>query len=212
MKRKDWKIKKSKKNIYGNFFKKYIKKKKRIFFLRKLFIRKNSLLFKKNLISNFNLYFKFLDNLHITKNSYIKIFFLKNINNYLSVLPNFLIKKRVFQDYYNYLNFINKNNLSCIFLPKLKNFYINSVGLNMIMYPKKINSGEGDSISLLLNEFKNSGDKELLNIKSSRNVINNQILNNLYDLSYFLNFNIFVINITEIYRIVIILNIHILIK
>ena len=88
MKRKDWKIKKSKKILYGSFYKSY-----NLYFLRKLFIKKTTFLLKKNIKPNFIYFNSILNKAKLTKNIYMyKNYFLIK-NNFYKSLPIFLIKK-----------------------------------------------------------------------------------------------------------------------
>ena len=111
MKRKDWITKKLRKDIYDNYFNKkpkivsrYDKFIKRLisekkFFLRKLFLRKNLVLIKKNHAPNFFFYKSMIKSF-----LNIKYFNFKTLNNLESfehtiIFPDFFHKKQVLNNW-----------------------------------------------------------------------------------------------------------------
>lgn len=197
------KIKTKTNNLYGNY--NYI-------FLKKRFLYEASKLMKYrtfynlNLVSNHNFYnnlFFFLKNL---EKNLILFFFLKNNLIKQTIVPNFLFNKQIFFDFKNFLKFSKKNKIKFLFIKKndLKNDLNNLYGNNFVLFNNK-----------LLN------NKDVIDYKNEYNIEiffknNNQFsifdINNLLNISYFLNFNLFLSNIVEIYKILIILNLNIINK
>ena len=214
MKRKDWKIKKLTENTYGKknkFFLKNSNKKSsywrrtKVYFLRKLFIRKNSVLIKKNLISN---YF-FLKKL-ILSNKKKKLFFLnKFIFNNLMILdktielyPLFYNRKKVFNDFLNFKLFLKKNNLNYFSINRFNRIDNNlNWGGNVYLFNQTNNSSEK-----LKKEIQNEinsvieKDKNIFILKSF-----NLNFNEEFNINYYINYNIHLLISLEIYKILILL-------
>jgi len=147
----------------------------------------------------FNNFFYFLKNLE--KNLLI-FYFLKNNFIKYNITPNFMFNKKIFYDYFNFIKFTKKNNLKFLNI-KNSNFY----NLNYNFYGN----------NLLLFSNKNIEDKDLILIKNDYNLDlffknNFDFLENKFDITYFLNFNLFFLNIIEIYKILILLNLNIITK
>lgn len=188
-------------NLYGNY--NYI-------FFKKRFLHEASKLMKYksfynlNLISNHNFYNNFFFFLKNLEKNLIFFFFLKNKLFKQNVVPNFLFNKQIFFDFKNFLKFSKKN--------KIKFLFINNTDFNKLNYSNNL---YGNNFLLMSNKFLNN--KDLIDYKNDYNL--DIFLKNNYSflssdidgmsvISYFLNFNLFMSNIVDIYKILIILNIN----
>ena len=186
MKRRDWRTKNLKEGIYGK-----LKVNRRFFFLRKLNLRRYRTLVKRNLILNYHYFSNLLYNLKKLKKSHINYIFSKH-TDILIFLPDFTFKKKV-------------NNLFPIFKKIQKQFnfryFINKK-------PKKHNkSSFGFNLKILKN-FNESFFEEFLMRDEYKNVISKKFLNNgnnQYYLNFYFNYNSYLNNTSEIYKILIIL-------
>ncbi len=192
-------------NLYGNY--NYV-------FLKKRFLSEASKLMKYksfynlNLISNHNFYNNFFFFLKNLEKNLILFLFLKNNLLKQNIIPNFLFNKQIFFDYKNFLKFSKKN--------KIKFLFVKNSDLRNLSYSN--NNLYGNNF-LLLNK-KNLNNKDIVDYKNDYNLDiflkNNNFFNphimNLSNISYFLNFNLFVSNISDIYKILILLNINHILK
>ena len=197
MKRKDWKIKKLEKDTFGNLKKKKKSKYmlKNIHFLRKLNIKKIRKLKKKNLIMNF-IFYKKLKSIYFSKlNNYTNIFLFKSLNSYLEVLPIFFITKKVFLNYNIFCSYLKNKNLDFLFVKNYNN-ELSQNNSKIIIFKKN----EFKCINYN-NLFDNNDD--LIAIPKTQKNIHEQNFNEIIIFNYYLNYNIFVMNSLEIYKIII---------
>lgn len=196
MKRKDWKIKDLKKDTYGNLKKKIkYKVRSKTLFLRKLYIRRNRYLNRKNLVFIYFLYRSMLNFYKFKKQNYVNNIFLKEKNNLKTFYPEFSVYKNVFNKKIVFKAFSKKHNLKYIFI---KNKYNEKVfGLNY--YTKSLPNN-----SVLFNDVLKDLDDDL-----NKNLIQFKNLENIFEIdknvNLYLNFNINTLCILEIYKILIIL-------
>lgn len=183
-----------------------------------MFDKQNNLIFKKrffsessklmkykrfynlNLISNHNFYNNFYFFLKNLEKNLIIFYFLKNNFVKSNIIPNFLFKKQIFFDFKNFVKFSKKN--------KIKSLYINNNFLKNFNY-----NLYGNNFLLILNDV--IDNKEINNLKNDFNIdifyknnFNFSSNNDYSVISYFLNFNLFMSNILELYKILILLNLN----
>lgn len=180
------------------------------FFLKRRFLSEASKLMKfrsfynLNLISNYNFYNNFFFFLKNLEKNLIFFFFLKNNHIKYNIVPNFLFKKQIFFDYKNFLKFSKKNKINFLFINNSSFNHLNSsynlYGNNFLILNKKLLNQKD------FNDYKNDFNLEIF-LKNNFFISGN---NNLNDpiISYYLNFNLYVLNILEIYKIIIILNLN----
>lgn len=195
MKRKDWKTKDLKKDIFDKKLKKKLKIKRlkpRFLFLRKLFIRKNKYLVKKNLFLNFFFLKSFLNLYKKTKQNYLNNLFFKTNVDKLAVFPEYSVVKNVINKKNKFKFLKIKYKINLIFLPN--KYFKNNFGLNYnIINNNFIN----------LNKFKlDLLEEDNLNLIHFKDVFHPKLNNNF---NYFLNYNINNLCLIEIYKIIIIL-------
>jgi len=198
MKRKDWKIKKLKKNIYGKFLKPVT-----VLFLRKLNLRKKQKLFKKNNISNFYFYNSLLSFIKLKKFFYLKKLFkfYKNSQKII-IFPNYSIFKNIFGLNNAFNSFLSTNNFKSIFINN--NISSNIKGLSKILINK-------DSFSKTPNfskfDINDDNYKNMFFFKTDNLIpLAEYNFSNIYN--FFFNFNLTVFNILEIYKLLLILYIN----
>lgn len=185
-------------NLFGKFNNLSFKKR---FLQESLKLMKYKRFYNLNLISNHNFYNNFYFFLKSLEKNLIIFYFFKNNVCKHNIVPNFLFNKQIFSDFKNFNKFSKKN--------KIKFLYLNNKNLkNFKLY--------GNNFFLLSN---NIDSKEINNLKNEFNIDlfykNNFNFYNKYDffiISYFLNFNMFINNIVELYKILILLNLINIIK
>ena len=172
-------------------------------FKKRFFLENSKLMvyrrfYNLNLISNHNFFNNFYFFLKCLEKNLIIFNFLKNNFNKLNIIPNFLFKKQIFFDFKNFVKFSKKNNLKFLYInnENLKNFSYNFYGNNFMLISK--NSIENKDITNLKNDF----NIELF----FKNNYNLNYLNDFFLISYFFNFNLFLFNVVEFYKILILLN------
>jgi hypothetical protein len=115
-----------------------------------------------------------------------------------------LFNKQIFFDFKNFLKFSKKNKIKFLFI---KNTDFNKFGYSNSLY--------GNNFLLINNKYLNN--KDLIDYKNDYNLDiflkNNYIFLNsdiigVCVISYFLNFNLFMSNMVDIYKILIILNLN----
>lgn len=192
MKRRDWKTKKLKKDIFGKFF-----RRRRWYFLRELSMRKYNSLIKKNFITTYYIYRQFIKNSNLKIKYNSNLIFNNNIyNNFYFFFPNFIFKKKIFGHNNIFIDLMIKNNINYIFVKKI--------------YDKNNLLPKGDNI-VLFNDF----NKPLI----LKNLINEESLNTITfkfsdkfelnsNLNFFVNYNIYNFNLVEIYKIIIFLYLY----
>jgi hypothetical protein len=188
-------------NLYGNY--NYI-------FLKKRFLSEASKLMKYksfynlNLISNHNFYNNFYFFLKNLEKNLIFYFFLKNNLLKQNIVPNFLFNKQIFFDFKNFLKFSKKNKIKFLFIKNndFNNFnYSNKLyGNNFLLINKNYLSNKD------LIDYKNDYNLDIF-FKNNYNFSSYNIID-LSTITYFLNFNLFMSNIVEIYKILIILKLN----
>lgn len=168
---------------------------KNIHFLRKLNIKKIRKLKKKNLIMNF-IFYKKLKSIYFSKlNNYTNIFLFKSLNSYLEVLPIFFITKKVFLNYNIFCSYLKNKNLDFLFVKNYNN-ELSQNNSKIIIFKKN----EFKCINYN-NLFDNNDD--LIAIPKTQKNIHEQNFNEIIIFNYYLNYNIFVMNSLEIYKIII---------
>lgn len=187
MKRKDWKTKSLKKDIFGK-----IRLKKRIFFLRKLLLRKHRTLVRRNLVLNFIFFSNFLINLKKIKKSHINYVFSKSNNN-LTFLPDFTFPKKI-------------KNLFLSFKKIQKQFKFQYFIDNS---SKRLNNSFGFNLNVIKTFDEKIFDDFLLK-DENKNIISKKFFesNEEFFLNFYFSYNLNLINILEIYKIIIILHIN----
>lgn len=207
-----------------NFLKKKLKKTYKLvdvhdsfFFFQKIWVRRNrygSILFELNyfyLTRLFSFFKKFKQ-----KNLYKNNFHYNN-NNILLFTPSYLYGSQFFENKYLFDKILTDHNLKGFFLYKnffkkiyyktnifkMQNFYF---GYNF--YIMKI------SYNKYLNLFKNLDDKEFNKIGKVKFFIENQNykLQQTNDFNFFLNYNLYLFNLQDLYRIIIYLNLNTIIN
>lgn len=224
MRRKNW-IKK-KKFFYDNFlkfnkinkglfFNIFLKKKEYIFDqyntrgqLYKVFLKRNKISFLESefnyyFFNNFNKNLKFLNKRLIFRN------FIKNVNNNILILsPNYMFKSQFFSNKSIFNDTLNNFKLKGFFL--YKNFFRNinykfddcilkshTIGYNFYIFNKNINK-------INLNKFLNlTEDKEFNGVGKLKFILKSFEKKSFNELNFFFVFNLYFINIIEIYKIII---------
>lgn len=216
MRRKDWRIKNLKKDISGNFNKKLknynssstsiLEKKKKSFFLkrrlflRKLFLRKTRFLIKKNLVLNLFFLKKLLNNFKYKKQLLSENIFIKTNVNKQRIFPEFNIKKNIFQNKVKFKNLIKKE-LNCVYLNN--NLFKNVYGLNYYIVMDK------NSENYFLNFKKILLDEENFNLVQLKEIYIEKFDSSLKnEFNFCFNYNLYNLNLIEIYKILIILNLN----
>jgi len=204
MKRKDWKIKNLKEDIYGKT-NKITKKRKyiireRFLFLRKLYLRRYTFLIKKNLVFNYFFYRSFLNYYKKQKQKYIYNIFFKNKKNLKPFLPEFSLSKNVFNSKFRFKSLAKKHNINYIFCANRYND--SNFGLNY--YTKDFDKKNFNYINLVkdLNEDENKGLIQFKNFDLEDKFLINNVLNTHF------NFNLSILCNLELYKIIIILYIN----
>jgi hypothetical protein len=167
-------------------------------FLQNLKLKKNKNLFNRNLIKNYYIYNFFIKSLKKNKiNFLLRSLFLLNSNKIL-INPLFLFKRKLFNTQHQYNEFLIKNNLKSIFFKKkvdgglYSKFFKNNFGLNHFLIQNKNITDD------FINSLNSDDCKDILKLKFYKNDMVEYY--NLY------NYNIFVFNILEMYKIIILLN------
>lgn len=167
-------------------------------FLQNLKLKKNKNLFNRNLVKNYYFYNFFIKSLKKNKINFLlrSLFLLKN--NKILINPLFLFKRKVFNIEYQYNDFLKKNELKSLFFSKKfknnfnSNLYKNNFGLNYFLIQNK-------NISNKFIDFLNSDEcKDLIKLKFYKNDVISYY--NIY------NYNVFIFNLLEIYKFLILLN------
>lgn len=186
MRRRDWKIKNLKKYIYGNkkLFRKAVKN-KRLYFLRKLSMRKNKHSLKKNVMMHYIFLNNFLIDLKKLKLKSIEIRYLFKNYNLNLFHSDYSVKKYIF---YNFVIFKDlEKNFSLFSIRNFKEY--NNYGLTTFVF---------------------NNENSLIDQKEEFNsIINKKNDNNIdffkFDINFFFNYNIYLLNSLEIYKILILL-------
>lgn len=190
MKRKDWKIKNLKEGIFGRNRK--FEYNRRIYFLRKLSLKKHKILLRKNLVPNYMFMNFLLDNFEKVKKNYLNKNFINNNNNKISnLLPDYLFRKKITNAHLRFLK------LKKFF--KFKSYFITN------------NLKNGFNVCILNLKDKNSFYNELLNEENTYLISYryHEIEEYKYNFNFYFNFCIFLNINLEIYKILIYLNLHI---
>jgi hypothetical protein len=186
------KINTKKNNLFGKYSYLFFKKR---FFSETSKLMKYKRFYNLNLISNHNFYNNFFFFLKNLEKNLIIFYFLKNNLFKYNIIPNFLFNKKIFLDYLNFIKFSKKNNLHFLNISnnELNSFKFDLYGNNFLIFSNK-----------------NIENKDLMNLKNDYNLdlyFKNQInLDNLFYINYFFNFNLFISNILEFYKILSLLN------
>jgi len=119
-----------------------------------------------------------------------------------NIVPNFLFNKQIFFDFKKFLKLSKKNKIKFLFINntdfKNLNFFKNNLYGNNLFLLKNCFISNKDLI-----DYKNEYDLDIF-LKNNFNFVDL----NLPNISYFLNFNMFLLNIIDIYKILILLNIN----
>jgi len=168
---------------------------KKRFFQESSKLMKYKRFYNLNLISNHNFYNNFYFFLKNLEKNLIIFYLLRNNLNKFNIVPNFLFNKQIFFDYKNFTKFSKKNKINFLYLnnKSLKN--LNLYGNNFLLISNNLDLKE-------VNNLKNDFNIEIFN-KNNYNFIKK---NDFLVISYFLNFNLFLSNIVELYKIIILLN------
>lgn len=223
MRRKNWINKK--KHFFDNqylwdfFIKKKLKtldKHRSSEYLFKIFLAKNK--YKQNFTDMnifffkfFLVFFKFFQ-----KKKLINLFYNKAdlyYNQYTILSPSYFFSSQFFEYKTIFFNILKKHNYRGFFI--YKNLFKQSNNYNLYKLNKNLISGYN---FYLLNSTKNVFeklnnifiDKEFRKVGSIKLIINNT--NNNFDFNYFINYNLYLLNILEIYKICLYLNLKILTK
>lgn len=123
-------------------------------------------------------------------------------NNFLNLFyPEYFFKKKIDGSFYNFKKFKNNNNLSSIVI-KSDNKHINTIyGNNIHIFNKNNN---------ILDNYNEEDLKNFLCIKYNKKYSENE--NFIQIINQHFNFNLFIINTAEIYKIIIILHLNKIIK
>jgi len=185
-------------NLFGKI--NYLTFKKR-FFQENSKLMKYKRFYNLNLISNHNFYNNFYFYLKNLEKNLIIFYFLKNNINKYNIIPNFLFNKQIFFDNKNFIKFTKKNKIKFLYLNNkiLKNF--NLYGNNFLLISDNIDLKE-------INILKNDYNIDII-YKNNYSFVKDV---NFLTISYFLNFNLFLNNIVEFYKIIILLNLFNIIK
>lgn len=190
-----------KKLIMTNLFDKQTKLTfKKRFFSETSKLMKYRRFYNLNLISNHSFYNNFYFFLKNLEKNLVIFYFLKNNFFKSNIIPNFLFNKQIFFDFKNFIKFSKKNNIKSLYVNNniLKNFNYNLYGNNFLLISK-------NNIDIKeINNLKNDFNIELF-YKNNFNFISN---NDFSVISYFLNFNLFMTNVLEFYKILILLNLN----
>ena len=168
---------------------------KKRFFQESSKLMKYKRFYNLNLISNHNFYNNFYFFLKNLEKNLIIFYFLKNNINKFNIVPNFLFNKQIFFDYKNFNKFLKKNKIKFLYLnnKNLSNFDL--YGNNFLLVSNNLDMKE-------INNLKNEFNIEIFN----KNNYNFYKKNDFLTISYFLNFNLFLSNVVEFYKIIILLN------
>jgi len=168
---------------------------KKRFFQESSKLMKYKRFYNLNLISNHNFYNNFYFFLKNLEKNLIIFYLLRNNLNKFNIVPNFLFNKQIFFDYKNFTKFSKKNKINFLYLnnKSLKN--LNLYGNNFLLISNNLDLKE-------VNNLKNDFNIEIFN-KNNYNFIKK---NDFLVISYFLNFNLFLSNIVELYKIITLLN------
>lgn len=198
MKRKDWRIKSLKKDIFDKKIKKIKRIRERFLFLRKLYLRQNRYLIKKNLFVNFIFYKNFLSLYKSKKQNYFfNLFWKTKLNNFF-FFPGYSTTKNVFNKKIKFKDLSKKIKLNLIFLPN--KYEKNNFGLNYYIIEKK------DKILILLKELEHEDFENLIYLKKEKNDF--YIENNLNIFNYYFNYNLYNLYLLEIYKILILIHLN----
>lgn len=168
------------------------------FFLRKLFLRKNLVLHKKNHAPNFFFYRLMINSfLNIKYYNFYNFYNLKNFNHIL-IFPDFFHKKQVLNNTIFFKRIVNEKNLNYF-------FYNEKESNNYLIFNKN-----NENVYNFLKEEMKHEDKKLpvFNLKKVYYGINHNEFNFSTYLSTFFNFNIYINCNEEIYKIIIFLYIN----
>jgi hypothetical protein len=177
-----------KRNLFDNYNRYFF------LFLRNLKLKKNKNLFNRNLIKNYYFYNFLLKSLKKKKFIFLirSLFYLNNTKFLINPIFNF--KKQLFNLNLTYNNMLNTLELKSFFFSKKKfSSKINIFGLNYYLINNKINK---NTFNMLNDEqYKDILKLKFLNINNSENSVN-----------YYVNYNILIFNLLEIYKILILIN------
>jgi len=168
---------------------------KKRFFQESSKLMKYKRFYNLNLISNHNFYNNFYFFLKNLEKNLIIFYFLKNNINKYNIIPNFLFNKQIFFDFKNFVKFTKKNNIKFLYLNNKISNNFSLYGNNFLLICNNIDLKE-------INILKNDSNIDII-YKNNYNFSNN---NEVLTISYFLNFNLFLNNIVEFYKIIILLN------
>jgi len=171
-------------------------------FLHNLRLRKDKNLLNRNFIKNYFFYKFFLKTFKKNKNIFLsRSLFLMN-NNKVLINPVFSFKKKLFNSNSKYNDFLVKSKYESLFLTKylLKKLNLKSYfGLNYYLTSNDIFNNS------LINITNNDEYKDIVKLKF---IFNNLTVYKSPDyINIFFNYNLYTVNLVEIYKILIILNI-----
>lgn len=198
MKRKNWIKKKQNNYLFDNLIYKYY------FFdlynLNQFIIKNYKNVNKKNTLNNYKLYLFFLNSFKQNKTNFLIRNFLQINSRYLLVKTLFNFQKQFFPNYLFFINFLKKNLLKGFFFNKkffLKNFENNFYisGFNFWIY-----NFDNNKIDFLLN-LSTDNEKKNKDLFIYKNDFQHALI--VYcNLNYInLNYNVFLLNILELYKI-----------
>ena len=227
MRRKNWINKKNhfygNKNIFNSFFFNIFLNKNEFKFdeyntkgqLYKVFLKKNK---HSILTPDLNYYF-YSDFFKIIKKKSKNIIYnnyIKNINkNILILLPSYTFKSQFFNNKFIFDDILIKFKLRGLFF--YKNFYNNFYSSNSNFYKKHLIGYNyyilKSNFDKYLNIYKLIDDKEYNSVGKVKLFIDSLLINKadtIKDLNFFFFFNVFILKLLEIYKIIIYLYINIL--
>jgi len=186
-------------NLFGKINNLTFKKR---FFQESSKLMKYKRFYNLNLINNHNFYNNFYFFLKNLEKNLIIFYLLKNNVIKNNIVPSFLFNKQIFFDFNNFIKFSKKNKLKFLYLNNKDFKYLSNFNLY------------GNNFLLVSNNF---NSKEIINLKNEYNIDifnknNFNLKNDFFIISYFLNFNLFINNIVEFYKIIILLNLIKIIK
>lgn len=192
-------------NLYGNY--NYIFFKKRFRYETSKLMKYKSF-YNLNLLGNHNFYNNFFFFLKYLEKNLIFFFYLKNSFIKQNIVPNFLFNKQIFFNFKNFLKFSKKNKIKFLFIKnndfnKL-NYKNDLYGNNFLLISNKYLSNKD------LADYKNDYNLDIF-FKNNYNFLDPNVIDSQV-ISYFFNFNLFFVNIIEIYKILVILNLNNILK
>jgi hypothetical protein len=177
-----------------------------ILFLRKLYSRRVKTSFKRNLIVNYFIYKNFFYKFNKNKLIFLYRHFVQLQKCKFSFNPSFMFNKQFFAKHADFNGFLINNNIEGFFFHKrlanmynylfLKKPYYNDYlfGYNYYSYVNY------DVINKYLS-LNNTDDLFKVKLLNEINIFTN-------DFNFFVNYNIFILNVLEIYKILILLNLY----